>query len=348
MQLYVDMETTDPVQSITPHSSGSNVFASGTFTGILEYFDCGLGADCPFYNSVFNNSQCNAGFTNCDPILLQTFSLSGLASGFTDTFNRADGGVGANYTKPTVFSACQIASNKAEPSVSALTCAAVYTAASPALNANQWAEYTLATLNQPTTASFANLGARMSTTANTLYALTVSGPTGSNYLLNIGRIVTGSLTALAATASAILISVGDIFRIAVQDVPNAVLVSAYQNGNLVIEAYDYFGGSITTGNPGFETFVPSGQALTNSQISQFRTGNAAVIYTPVSSDMPTTITITMKDGSTVVVTIPSGLSASQFIQQLKLSGGVNSSAVADSTAGAQWWPYWAWKKALTS
>jgi hypothetical protein len=64
--------------------------------------------------------------------------------------------------------------------------------------------------------------------------------------------------------------------------------------------------------------------------------------------MPTTITITMKDGSTVVVTIPSGYTATQFIQSLKLSGGVNSSAVADSSAGAQWWPYWAWKKAVAS
>jgi hypothetical protein len=87
-QLYFDMITTDPVQSVTYSDQSPGVFATGTFTGVLEYFNCGPGADCPFYNDFLlkGNSTCIAG-GSCPPILLQTYSLSGVAQGFTDTFN---------------------------------------------------------------------------------------------------------------------------------------------------------------------------------------------------------------------------------------------------------------------
>jgi hypothetical protein len=263
---------------------------------------------------------------------------------FTDTFNRADGGLGANYTTPAGLSACQIASNKVEPSAVNVNCTAIYTGAAPALTANQFAEETIVTL---AASAFANPVARGSIAANTYYGFTVAGATGGTNTVSLARKVAGSVTLIGPGIN-VLVSVGDVFRIAAQDVPNAVLVSAYQNGNLIQEVYDYSASALLTGNPGVNEFANVAGAITDAQISPFSSGNATVIYTPLSIGTPTTITISMRDGSTVVVTIPNGYTASQYIQALRLSGGVFSQTAVDPGTGAQWWPYRAWQKAVAS
>lgn len=203
--------------------------------------------------------------------------FAGQPSAFTDLFGRANGGLGANYTTPAGLSACQIASNKVEPSATGVNCTAVYTGAVPALNVNQFSEITVSTLNA---SAFANAVVRASTSANTYYGLTVSGPTGSSFNMNLARKVAGSATQIGPNLNA-LVSVGDVFRVAVQDVPNAVLVSAYQNGNLILEVYDYSSSALLTGNPGVNDFATT--AITDSQISSFSSGNAAVAYTPTGT-----------------------------------------------------------------
>jgi hypothetical protein len=64
---------------------------------------------------------------------------------------------------------------------------------------------------------------------------------------------------------------------------------------------------------------------------------------------PVTVTVTMQDGSTTVaLKIPPFQTASQVVYQLQNSGGTWDAATADVLAGATWWPYTYFKKAVTS
>jgi len=66
--------------------------------------------------------------------------------------------------------------------------------------------------------------------------------------------------------------------------------------------------------------------------------------------VPVTITVTMQDGSTTVaLKIPSGYyTASQFMYAIQAQGGTWDASTADTLAGATWWPYPYFKKAVTS
>ena len=65
--------------------------------------------------------------------------------------------------------------------------------------------------------------------------------------------------------------------------------------------------------------------------------------------IPATVTVTMQDGSTTVaLKIPPYWTASQFVYFLQNQGGTWDATTADVTAGATWWPYNYFKKAVTS
>lgn len=65
---------------------------------------------------------------------------------------------------------------------------------------------------------------------------------------------------------------------------------------------------------------------------------------------PATVTITMQDtgATTVAKSIPSNLTASQFLVSLILAGGVWDALTQDTLAGATFWPVRYWKKVVTS
>jgi hypothetical protein len=64
---------------------------------------------------------------------------------------------------------------------------------------------------------------------------------------------------------------------------------------------------------------------------------------------PVTVTVTMQDGTTTVaLKIPNIFSASQFVYFLQSQGGTWDATNPDTTAGATWWPYPYFKKAVTS
>ena len=65
--------------------------------------------------------------------------------------------------------------------------------------------------------------------------------------------------------------------------------------------------------------------------------------------LPITVTVTMQDGSTTVaLKIPPFQTASQLVYQVQNQGGTWDATTADSIAGATWWPYPYFKKAVTS
>jgi len=61
----------------------------------------------------------------------------------------------------------------------------------------------------------------------------------------------------------------------------------------------------------------------------------------------TTITITMRDNTTVVSTVPPMMTATAYISLLRESGGIWDNP-PDPATPANWWPYRYWKKAVTS
>jgi hypothetical protein len=64
---------------------------------------------------------------------------------------------------------------------------------------------------------------------------------------------------------------------------------------------------------------------------------------------PVTVTVTMQDGSTTVaLAIPSYQTATQLVYQVQNQGGTWDAPTADTLAGATWWPYPYFKKAVTS
>ena len=64
---------------------------------------------------------------------------------------------------------------------------------------------------------------------------------------------------------------------------------------------------------------------------------------------PVTVTVTMQDGSTTVaLKIPPFATASQLVYTLQNQGGTWDATTADVLAGATWWPYTYFKKAVTS
>jgi hypothetical protein len=355
-----DFITWDPVKvvSIQPENAFEGINTAGSGHGSIAVPSVveANGTSYMLYSNTTSDATAANGYVVC--LATAPYSIAQLVAtgeeyfasqpvAFTDTFNRANGGLGANYTTEAGSNAHQIVSNVVEPTALNVTSRSLYTGASPALNAAQFTEITF---TQLLTGAFANPLVRMATGAVTHYAASVGGPTGSNFNVNVDRIVSGGVTILGGFNLSIPIAVGDVFRLRAMDITNnGVLVSLYQNGNLIIEVTDFNTAPIASGNPGFGSFAQTAGALTDSKISQFRAGNANVTYVPVSlGGMPTTITITMKDGSTVVVTIPNGYTASQYIQALRLSGGVFSQTAVDPGTGAQWWPYRAWQKALTS
>jgi hypothetical protein len=251
----------------------------------------------------------------------------------TDDFG-TPGALAAPWVTATGFTALQvIAGGKVEPTATATNCAAVYAGTF----SND--QYSSAKLLAAVGNSDFSLWLRANSVVNTKYQLNVAGPAGT--LANhcqIFSIVNGTATAIGPVVP-ITPQVNDIWTFSV--IGN--VLSAFQNGWLILQVEDV-NNSITSGNPGILLLSPV--AVTDSQIGQFRAGNANV-YT-LSSSMPTTITITMRDGTTVVVTIPNGYTASQYIQSLRLSGGVFSQTAVDPGTGAQWWPYRAWQKAVAS
>jgi hypothetical protein len=65
--------------------------------------------------------------------------------------------------------------------------------------------------------------------------------------------------------------------------------------------------------------------------------------------VPVTLTVTMQDGSTTVATpIPKWTTASNYVTSFQQAGGIWDSATPDILAGATFWPWTYFKKAVTS
>jgi hypothetical protein len=194
----------------------------------------------------------------------------------TDTFNRAAGGLGANWTTPTGGSPAQIISNGVvEATVLATPAFAVYTGATFSND-----QISNITVNSMGTNNNLNAMVRMSTSSLTGYLLNIIGPTNSAAVGKIYKLVNGTFTQLGDAAGVqVTPQVGDVFSL--QVVGN--VLSLLQNGFMILQVQDV-NNTITSGNPGFR-ISPDTVNLANCQISAWSAGNANVIpsYPPIAT-----------------------------------------------------------------
>ena len=192
----------------------------------------------------------------------------GVSQVATDAFTSGIGGLSANWTTPTGASNIQIvAGNKAEPTSTAVVCAAAYTGAS--FSADQYSEITIAALTDANSLEYPLV--RCQTGAQTWYRVNYQGPAGSLVPsdISIGKVVNGAATNLGPF-QAITPVLGDVIRLSV--VGN--VLSVFQNGTLVQQVVDQTNSPIATGNPGMLVF--NSTTITNSQISLWAGGNAGL------------------------------------------------------------------------
>lgn len=185
----------------------------------------------------------------------------------TDTFNRANGGLGANWSTPTGGTAQQIVSNNVESTVTNSYNAQYYNAAS--FSTDQYSEVTIGTL---AASNYMGPIVRMQPGSNSGYVAQINGPTGSANTTAILLTMTNGVTTNIATNFGGVTTtpqIGDVFRLSV--VGN--VLSLYQNGTLVLQGNDV-NNTYMTGQPGMFNYSAT---IGNSQISKWTGGNANVI-----------------------------------------------------------------------
>ena len=163
-----------------------------------------------------------------------------------DNFNRANGGLGSNWTTITSLNAPQIASNQVSSgasSVGAFWNATVYAP-------DQFAQQTVTTASGTT---YQGLALRVSSSAQTYYNCAAKGASSAD---GIYRTVSGSATLISAASQNFTYVAGDVFRCEVA----GSTITYYKNGAVLVTATD---SQITSGAPGFVLNNVAGVSIDN-------------------------------------------------------------------------------------
>ncbi len=157
----------------------------------------------------------------------------------SDNFNRANGGLGANYTIVPGKAALTIVSNAVELTSTAADGGDIYTGIS--WPNDQWSQVTLNVMNYADNAI--DVVVRCSNSVATWYVAYIGGPFGSSATYAIARVVTGTRTFIQ-TITTHTFSANDVIRLAVQ----STTLTLYQNGAQIWTGTD---ANISSGYPGF-------------------------------------------------------------------------------------------------
>lgn len=234
---------------------------------------------------------------------------------FSDYFNRADGGLGANWT--VLDAGFSISSNQVVSGDSG--CSAYYNGT--ALNADCWAQERFTTI--PTGTDQIGVGARLDTTSFNGYYVEYMNGTGTR----IRRIDAGVATTLATLGSSP--SSGQIVRIEIR----GSTISVYYD--------DVFIGSTTDSNYGSanrSVMLTAGSGL-SAVIDDFATGNLPTISSATPSGTLGTLTTatigcTTDDSSGTLYVVVDTASLSGITADQIKAGQNASSAAADASGNA--------------
>lgn len=163
----------------------------------------------------------------------------------TDTFTRADGGLGGNWTTLTGMGAPQISTNRVRTNAVGTDSEARYSAAS--WPNDQYAQVKAVLIN---TSRGGGPLVRCSSSAETMYGAYVSGAFGAATFFATIKSVAGAHSNLATTNTTV--AANDVIRVEVQ----GNQVSGYINGTLTLGPTS--DSSITSGDAGLLVFVDSG------------------------------------------------------------------------------------------
>lgn len=178
----------------------------------------------------------------------------------SDNFNRADGGLGANWSTMTAQNAPQIVSNVVEPASLTSTFSAAYWNANPCPN-DQWAQVVV------TACATSNDGIlillRAATGTNSGYQFQVKGALGASASVIIKSISSGTPTVLVSgTAS---VNAGDILY---GEIVGTTLVMKI-NGTQVLTITD---STFASGKFGIALFASTSGTIADAQLDSFAAG----------------------------------------------------------------------------
>ena len=187
-----------------------------------------------------------------------------------DAFTSGSGNLSSNWATPTGLTKLQIVSGDlVQANTLTTSCGMIYTGAT--FNANQYSDVTVHAMGS---ASYVEPTVRGQVGAASQYQLVNVGPTGSaNVNLQVNALIGGTNHLFGPTVQ-ITPQVGDVLRLQVVTGSDGFpILSAYQNGYLVLQAEDY-NNYLTSGYPGMTMFAST--SLANAQISAWDGGNANV------------------------------------------------------------------------
>jgi hypothetical protein len=182
----------------------------------------------------------------------------------TDDFNRADAGLGANWTTVTGADQPDIESQLVvEGTLGGAAARALYTALT--FPNDQYASIKVVTA-ATSTARAVGVILRGVTSALTHYELQVLGPLGATTTISLFRFNSGTPTQLATTGASYTVASGDILKLRVI----GSTLTAFLNGTQVFSYVD--GSPISSGTPGI--FVTAnGNAVAEAQLDNWEGGD---------------------------------------------------------------------------
>ena len=176
----------------------------------------------------------------------------------SDNFNRADGGLGSNWTTTTGDSAPTIVSNAVRVSATATGNSAFYNAVT--WPNDQWSEVVISACS-----GTGEVGAivRAAPAANTYYYAAVQGTLGAGAAVNIHKFVAGTFSPMVNTTATVVAN--DVLRLEAEGTTIRLKI----NGSTVLSTTD---GSISSGSAGVSPYVDSG-ADTQSILDSWQGGD---------------------------------------------------------------------------
>lgn len=214
----------------------------------------------------------------------------------SDNFNRANGGLGANWSTITGWTAPQIAGNLVEPGAAGGTDSAARWNAD-AFGNDQFSQITVVNAGSSTN-DVVGVVVRAAAAANTFYQALVRGPIGASCLIQVRKVVAGTITVLGTTLAPV--AVGDTFRLTVV----GTTLTATVNGVLRVEVGD---SAIAAGSAGIYLFDAA--SVTSAQLDNWSGGTPAVT------------THTLTDSGSVAISSPSFLSIAITGRPSRLTSG---------------------------
>jgi hypothetical protein len=259
---------------------------------------------------------------------------TGGGTNVTDDFNRADGGLGSNWTTPTGANAFAIDTNRAIGNIGGFEwVGANYTGAT--FSNDQSAQVKFDFNGSTSSNGIMDVHVRASNSARTYYFLQVNCA-GNWY---VGRQVTGTETILFDFNDfpAVVFADDDVGKLEVSGSGASIVVKAYRNGVQIGTDYSDTSGGIDSGNPGIALFnLGTGGGSGTPVIDDFAAADLG--GSPDGNAEPSGVSATSALGTSTAsgngTASPSGLEVTSALGTVTATASANAAPTGQSTTSA--------------